>query len=256
MANHQVRVGLGWVADIALFTSPFYNRMAPVRPLTAPLALLMDLLQTLLIVPVALIMGWFAVGMIWNIRLGNAVLRWLQGGLPKLGEKTTLRWLGSSAVELVIAKARPPFRSVHLVLVLEPRDVPWFWLFARMQKRRDMLIVRGQLQTAPAFEFDLLAPGSWSAALGAGRREGRAWEGEPLDSVTFYAPSTTRSLSRRNAPTALAAARKVQPVIWRLSARRENPQLELHVPLPDPRRADALQFCNALRSLAEQLSQP
>lgn len=215
----------------------------------------MDLTQTLLLVLVALVIGWFAVGVVWNIRLGNAVLRWLQGGLPRLGEKTTLRWLGSSAVELAIAKARPPFRSVELVLVLEPRDVPWFWLFARLQRRRDMLIVRGQLVNAPAYEFDLFTPGSWSAALGGGHRDGMPWDAEPLAEATFRAPAATRPLSRQSAPAVLSAAQKVQPVVWRVSARRDSPQMELHVPLPDPRRVDAGQFVNALRALAEQLGQ-
>jgi len=214
----------------------------------------MDPTQAILLALVVVVMGWFAFGVIWNIRRGNAVLKWMQGGLPRVGEKTTLRWLGSSAVELTIAKARPPFRQVSLVLVLEPRDVPWFWLFARLNGRRDMLIVRGQLVAAPPFEFDLLTPRSWSERQTTGRGEARQWESETLADARFRAPAPTRSLSRQIAPAALDAARKVQPTVWRLSARRESPQLELHVPLPDPRRVDAAQFFNALRALAEQLS--
>lgn len=212
-----------------------------------------QLSQTILVVLVALILGWFAVGVVWNIRRGNAVLRWMQGGLPRLGEKTTLRWLGSSAVELSIARAKSPFRRVDLLLVMEPRDVLWFWLLARLRGRRDMLIVRGQLMSAPRFEFDLLSPGSWSERETAGRGEVRQWESEPLDEANFRAPAATRSLSRQIAPGALATARRVWPIIWRLSSRREFPQLELHVPLPYPRRTDATQFFDALRALAEQM---
>jgi len=214
----------------------------------------MDPAQAILIVLVAVVMGWFALGVVWNIRRGNAVLKWMQTGLPRLGEKTTLRWLGSSAVELSIAKARPPFRRVDLLLVLEPRDVPWFWLLTRLRGRRDMLIVRGQLTTAPQFAYDLLAPGSWSERETVGRGEARQWETEALGDARFRAPAPTRSLSRQLAPGALGAARKVQPIVWRLSSRRESPQLELHVPLPNPRQADATQFFNALRALAEQMT--
>jgi hypothetical protein len=213
----------------------------------------MDPTQTLLIVLVAVVMGWFGFGVIWNIRRGNAVLKWMQAGLPRLGEKTTLRWLGSSAVELSIAKARAPFRRVDIVLVLEPRDVPWFWLIARLQGRRDMLIVRGHLTTAPQFEYDLLVPGSWSERETVGRGETRQWEAEALGDSRFRAPAPTRPLSRQLAPGALEAARKVRPTVWRLSSRREFPQLELHVPPPDPKRDDAAQFFNALRALAEQM---
>jgi hypothetical protein len=209
--------------------------------------------QAILVVLVAVIMGWFALGVVWNIRRGNAVLRWMQGGLPRLGERTTLRWLGSSAVELSIAKARPPFRRVDVLLVMEPRDVPWFWLLARARGRRDVLIVRGQLMTSPRFEFDLFAPGSWSEREASGRGEARQWEIESLDGATFRAPAPTRSLSRQIAPDLLVAARKTAPLVWRLSSRREFPQLELHVPLPDPRTTNTTQFFDALRALAEQV---
>lgn len=214
----------------------------------------MDPTQAILFVVVAVVMGWFAFGVIWNIRRGNAVLKWMQDGLPRLGEKTTLRWMGSSAVELVIAKARQPFRRVELIVVLEPRDVPWFWLMSRAQGRRDMLIVRGQLTTAPQFEFDLLSPGSWSERETVGRSAGKQWEAESLSDARFRAPSATRPLSRQIAPAALEAAHNVNPIVWRLSSRRESPQFELHIPLPDPRQEDASTFFNALRDLGEQMS--
>jgi hypothetical protein len=213
----------------------------------------MEPAQAVLFVLVALVMGWFAFGVLWNIRYGNAVLKWMQAGLPRLGERTTLRWLGSSAVQLTIPKARPPFRQVELVLVLEPRDVPWFWLFARLRGRRDMLIVRGQLVTAPQFEFDLFTPGSWSEQQTLNRGDMRQWEAEALADTRFRAPSPTRPLSRQIAPNVLEAARRVRPIVWRLSSRREWPQLELHVPLPNPRQDEAVQFFSALRALAEQM---
>jgi hypothetical protein len=180
-------------------------------------------------------------------------LKWMQSGLPSLGERTTLRWLGSSAVQLGIAKAKSPFRQIDLLLVLEPRDVPWFWVFAHARGRRDMLIVRGQLLAAPRLEFDLLAPGSWSERERVGRGEARQWKPEPLEGMNFHAPTMTRSLSIQSAPSLLKTAQQTWPVVWRLSSRREYPQLELHVPLPDPRRVDAGQYFSALRTLAEQL---
>jgi len=213
-----------------------------------------QLSQSILILLVAAVLGWFAVGIVWNIRRGNAVLRWMQDGLPRLGERTTLRWLGSSAVHLGIAKAKTPFRQVDVLLVMEPRDVPWFWLLAHARGRRDVLIVRGQLITAPRFEFDLFAPGSWSERGTVSRGSAAPWETEVRDGRNFRAPGATRSLSRQVAPDVLNAARKVHATVWRLSSRREFPHIELHVPLPDPRQADAAQFFGALRALAEQMS--
>jgi hypothetical protein len=69
------------------------------------------------------VMLWFTLGTQRNIRKGNHLLVWLQEDLPRIGPRTTLRWLGSSAVELTIVEPREPFRTATVVLVLEPRDV-------------------------------------------------------------------------------------------------------------------------------------
>lgn len=213
----------------------------------------MDVTQALLAGLVALVLGWFATGVIWNIRRGSAVLKWMQAGLPRLGERTTLRWLGSSAVMLAIERARPPFRRVELVIVLEPRDVPWFWLLARARGRRDLLIVRGQLVAAPQFEYDWLAPRTWSERERRGRAEGREWPVEDLDGLRFQAPQPTLGLARTAGRAALAAAQPLAAAPWRLSARRGQPHFELHLPLPHPARADAPEFFAALRRLAEAM---
>ncbi len=209
--------------------------------------------QTLLIAAIIIVLGWFALGLTWNLRKGNALLRWMQAGLPQLGERTTMRWLGSSAVELVIGKARLPFKQVTLLAVMEPRDIPWLWLISRFQHRRDMLIIRAQLQTAPTYEFDLIAPNAWNETKQAGQPEARQWAIEPLDDLNFGAPSTTRSLSRAIAVAALPAARRLEPHVWRLSARRNDTQLELHIPLPNLRQTNAPEFFTTLCELGEQL---
>jgi hypothetical protein len=108
------------------------------------------------------VVGWFAIGTQWNIRRGHRLLRWLQDGLPVLGAKTTLRWLGSSAVELKVADARAPLRSAEVFLLLEPRDLPILWWLFRARGRRDLLIVRGELRGTPPLELEALDPSAWS----------------------------------------------------------------------------------------------
>jgi len=81
------------------------------------------------------IVAWFAAGTIWNVRKGRTLMRWMQGGLPLLGERTTVRWLGSTAVEMVIRDGKAPFASVTLVIFLEPRDLPWMWALGRSRGR-------------------------------------------------------------------------------------------------------------------------
>ncbi len=63
------------------------------------------------IAAVALV-AWFAAGTIGNVRRGRELMRWMQDGLPVLGGRTTVRWLGSTAVEMVIRDGKAPFASL------------------------------------------------------------------------------------------------------------------------------------------------
>ena len=90
------------------------------------------------------LLAWFMAGTIWNVRRGRELMRWMQGGLPLLGQRTTVRWLGSTAVEMVIRQARPPFQEATVLIFLEPRDVPWMWALSRRRGRRDPVSLRGR----------------------------------------------------------------------------------------------------------------
>ena len=116
----------------------------------------------LIAVAAIVIVAWFAAGTIWNIRRGRALMLWMQDGLAALGQRTTVRWLGSTAVEMAIRDGKPPFAAVTLVIFLEARDVFWMWGLGRLRGRRDILIIRGALRKAPPVEFDAFDPESWS----------------------------------------------------------------------------------------------
>jgi hypothetical protein len=114
------------------------------------------------VVVVIIVVGWFALGTHANVRKGHRFLDWLQSGLPLLGEKTTLQWLGSSVVHLKIEKAQSPFRRAEVLIVLEPRDVPHLWLLSRLRGRRDLLVVRTELRTVPKIQVEIFDPRAWS----------------------------------------------------------------------------------------------
>jgi len=213
----------------------------------------MEPYQPLLIILAVSIMGAFGGGVIWNIRRGNAVLRWMQDGLPLIGEKTTLRWLGSSVVELNINKAKSPFRRFSLVLVLQPRDVPWLWLWSLMRNRRDMVIFRGALSSAPRLEYDVITPQSWTGRPALAQAHYAQWGTIPMGDLQFAAPKASLPVSSQSAAQVLDAARQINPTIWRLSIRREYPQFELHTPMPNQSGADARLYFEAVRNLARQI---
>jgi hypothetical protein len=195
------------------------------------------------------VVAWFAAGTIWNVRKGSALMRWMQGGLPVLGSRTTVRWLGSTAVEMVISEAKPPFTSLTLVIFLEPRDLPW-WPISRSRGRRDTLIVRGVLRRAPAVELEVLDPMSWSGR-DALPRVPPEWPVRQAAAPGGLVVHHTSAAALPHADALLALAQRAGLLVQRLSARRTEPNFQLHVSLPDGRQP-ARDFFEAIHGLAER----
>jgi hypothetical protein len=171
-------------------------------------------------------------------------MRWMQGGLPALGERTTVRWLGSSAVELVINQGKAQFAKVAVVLFLEPRDLPW-WPLSRARGRRDALILRGTLRRAPGVELEIVDPASWSGREALPRIP-RDWQ--VRDGKLRIHHDSAAALARAEA--LLALAERAGFAVQRLCVRRAEPSFQLHVALPE-RRAPARDFFDAVQVMAE-----
>ena len=205
--------------------------------------------SSLLLLAVIVVLLWFALGTSRNIRRGNQLLRWLQGGLPLLGRRTTLRWLGSSAVRLELLDPRPPFREAEVVVVLEPRDVAPLWAWARARGRRDFLIVRARLERSPRLELEAADLRGWTGRDALAKVDPEAWRlvewGDPSVRAALGPgadPAATRRLWDR-----LAGA---SGGVWRLSIRRAPPHLEIHLLPPDTAAATAERLIGAVTEVA------
>lgn len=203
------------------------------------------------------VMLWFAFGTQGNIRRGNELLRWAQGGLPLLGKRATLRWLGSSAVEVRLTEPAPPFREAEMLAVLEPRDVGWLWAIARARGRRDFLIVRGSLRRAPRFELEAGDSRGWTGRAGLERieaeGEGGAWLAVDWGTPTLqvrHSPGTDVAAMRR----AWQRLEQASGGVWRLSVQRVVPHLEVHFMPPDTKVVPAERLFRAVQDLAEELA--
>ncbi len=196
------------------------------------------------------IVAWFAAGTIWNVRTGREVLRWMQGGLPLLGARTTVRWLGSTAVEMTIRDGKAPFASVTLVVFLEPRDMPWMWALARSRGRRDTLIIRGALRRTPTVELEALDPSSWSGRDALVRLPAE-WPVRDANAGAGLVVHHASADAGERADALLGLAGRAGLAVKRLSVRRTEPNFQLHVGLPD-RRNDAHGFFEAVRAIADR----
>jgi len=202
------------------------------------------------VVVVIAIVGWFALGTHINVRKGHRFLEWLQGGLPLVGEKTTLRWLGSSVVHLQIEKARDPFRRVEVLVVLEPRDVPPLWLLSRLRGRRDLLIVRTELRSVPKVQVEILDRQAWSTRAVDKEVREQQWDSVSSHQTPFqvYALPPVANI----ADLADAAARPGLSLV-RIGVRRTNNLLEVQWRLPSQPATASRAVFETVQRLAEQV---
>jgi len=208
--------------------------------MTSPLAIALVLVVLL----------WFAVGIQWNIRKGNLLLRWLQGGLPLLGKRTTLRWLGSSVVELNITQPAEPFLAAEVLVVLEPRDIGFLWGWGRLRGRRDFLILRARLHRPPRFEVEVGDRRGWTGRSALQRLALSDWQqadwGDPNLQIAHsggQAPQVAHRLWEDFERTSKG--------VWRLSIRRTHPHVEVHVVPPDTGQIGAERLFQAFCELSQ-----
>lgn len=186
---------------------------------------------------VLVLLLWFALGTQRNLSRGNALLRWLEGGLPRLGAKTTVRWLGSSAVVLQIVDPVAPFEAVQVNVVLEPRDVGVLWAWARQRGRRDFVILRGTLPAPPRFDLEAGGAGrGWTGAdrlrrLDPGAWERRHWE-DATGPVEVAHSDTAGNDDLAQVETSWCQLAEATSGVWRLSIRNLAPHVEVHLRPP------------------------
>lgn len=211
------------------------------------------------IVLIAVVLLWFTVGTQYNIRKGERMMRWLQDGLPALGPKTTLRWLGSSVAELSIVQPRAPFREATVMIVLEPRDLGAIWAVSHSRGRRDFIVLRLSLARAPRFRADVVDPAAWTSA--DNRRDepsldlSETWAGvggsdRPLQVQLDDGGDAVQLRGLVQQLTRLSGG------VWRVSVRPTVPHLEIHLLMPDISAVSSRELLATVTDGARALSAP
>ena len=211
--------------------------------------------QYIVIVAVAIFMGWFAFGMIYNLRRGDAILKWMQDGLPLIGQRTSFRWLGTSVAEMSIARAKRPFQRLDTLLVLRPRDVFWMTLIALWQGRNDTLIFRGYLSTPALLDLELADPRDWSGRNALRQAAQRGWDTTEYHGLKLMAPKGLITLAQTTLGQLERPMRELSERYMRLSLRKTAPNIVIHIPFPNPRQQDAKKYFQALSDLGRAVGE-
>jgi len=198
------------------------------------------------------VVGWFGLGTQANVRAGDRVLKWLRDGLPIVGEKTAMHWMGSSVLQLKIEKGKAPFRNTEALFVFEPRDVVFLWAFSRLQGRRDLMIFRGTLNTAPSFELEVFDPKGWTTHNTERDVQKKNWSRIDLSDQPVLQAYYSGASGAQAAKTLTALATRAGGKLVRLSIHRNLPNVEAHWLLPDRQTVSARDMFSSLREIGEQ----
>ncbi|MBN1148686.1 MAG: hypothetical protein JXA78_15610 [Anaerolineales bacterium] len=200
----------------------------------------LDLGQWIVIGLSAFLLAWyFALGSS-SRRRGISAYRWLRTGLETLGQVSDPQWIGSpgSGARVSVAKAAKPFRNVEAIYLLEPREFLPYWLFSRLQGRRDQVIIKAALRSAPKQAIQVTRDTSHKA--GQTSLDDQMSVLEPGQApkgfqIQFDGPQDSRLL--QEITTFLG---KHGDTLDRLNIQRQSPQLEIKA-----------RFAPLLRSSAE-----
>jgi len=210
-------------------------------------------LVTITLVVALVLLSWYFLGMQYNIRRGRRTLKWLEQGLPIIGEKAGLNWSGVSSVDIQVQGAKDPFRSAEISVELKPREIPFWWAWRR-GKASDTLIFQGQLRMAP--RFDLVAhtsnirdteqlkrtgTGQWVAVQGG---LANAMTADIRGSISPYA------VNRLIVQTTLDGM-----TLTHLIVHRSAPNLEVRYLLPPLEQVSSQRVFTSLHQLGEEISQ-
>jgi hypothetical protein len=182
-------------------------------------------------------------------------MKWMQEGLPLIGQRTTFRWLGTSVAEMGISKAKRPFHRLDTLLVLKPRDVFWMTIIALFQRRDDVVIFRAVLSTPPLLDLELADPKTWSGQEALSKAAKRGWEATDYQDLRLMAPKGLLALATETIDHLAAPMQSLSPRYVRLSLRKTAPNMEIHLPFPNPRETDAKAYFQSLSNLGRAVAE-
>ncbi len=197
---------------------------------------------------------WYLAGMQYNVRRSRRALKWIEQGLPVIGEKAALNWSGVSQVQIHVTQAKDPFRSADVVVQLKPRELPFWWFWQPRAPTHDLLILRAQLRHAPGFDLVSHSPrvpadeqlkrhgaGQWSAVQGG---LANAMNADIRGAISPYA------VNRLIVQTTLEGMS-----LTRLMVYRAAPNLEVHYLLPKFEQVSPQRLFTILHQLGEEILQ-
>jgi hypothetical protein len=211
----------------------------------------MNVGQWIVILLSALMGGWYLIGAIINRKRGMATFSWMRAGLEKLGKLSEARWIGSSGsgARLVVGQAASPFQRVEVVFLLESREILPLWIFNHVRGKRDEMIIKANLRSAPSQELEAALSGARDFRSIIASQQKKPFELLPAPqgfALARRGPQDDQGLARLN-----DFLGHYTGAVWRISLQRKAPHLILRANLPSLQEKPAEVFFEEVRQLVK-----
>ena len=208
-----------------------------------------DPFTAFLLVMAAVLMAGYAVGRWTNQRLSRRISAWLEPGLRSLRGTPVVQPVQRSIFRIQVTNARRPFQTVTASVVLISREVLPTWLWEKLNRRHDLLVVHVTFRQCPVQEVEIVDPGNELGQRGLAQIKDLNWPAAdvPPRLRLYRAPNTSPACAQ-----AMANAVTASPFgPWRVALRRAAPHLLLSMPLPDLDRVDSKKLADWLNELSK-----
>ncbi len=202
-----------------------------------------------LLVMATVLMAGYAVGRWTNSRLSRRISTWLEPGLRSLRGTPVVHPVQKSIFRIQVTNARRPFQTVTASVVLISREVLPTWLWEKLRRHGDLLVVHVTFRQSPAQEVEIVDPGNELGRRGLAQIKDLDWPAAdvPPRLRLYHAPNTSPACAQAIAD--VVAASPFGP--WRVALRRAAPHLLVSMPLPDLDRVDSKKLTDWLSELSK-----
>jgi hypothetical protein len=164
--------------------------------------------------------------------------------------QASIKWLSTNAFNIALESARPPFTAVVVTVLLQSRDMMTMWLIDRVSSRRDLIMLRFDLERQPIWGVEIYRRHSILAGEATHLAKRSGWVVQPSADGRLLIAHGGGKASDLCAEL-LAALGAEERGLVRLSVRRQSPHLTLAVDMLNPSSCDPAELLRLGERLAD-----
>jgi hypothetical protein len=187
---------------------------------------------------------WYIIGAYLTRRRLAMASRWVYHGLDLYRHPTpertraSIKWLSTNAVTITFEEPRPPFTEVVATVLLKSRDMVTIWFMDLLTRRRDLLVLRFDLERQPIWGVEVFR--RRSIMVGDARRlaSEAGWSVVATAEPNVLAAHGDGKAADLCQELLAVLGEEERRRLIRLSVRRQAPHLTYALDLPDFMRTD------------------